>query len=97
MDKETDLDHLEAAASHADKDGPITGPVVTEQVLTLKDVFKNHKTLVWWSFFWAMCAVGWYVLIFSKLPSTTNSLCRGFDAQINGAMISVAAFRRDFG
>ncbi|KAH5037000.1 hypothetical protein HBI75_079330 [Parastagonospora nodorum] len=52
----------------------------TEHRLTLGDIWKNHRSLIWCSFFWAMCAIGW-----------------GFDAQINGAMISVPAFRRDFG
>ncbi|KAF2016312.1 general substrate transporter [Aaosphaeria arxii CBS 175.79] len=51
-----------------------------EEGLTFRYVMKNHPSLVWWSFFYAMSAVGW-----------------GFDAQVNGAMISVPAFRRDFG
>ncbi|KAL8420794.1 hypothetical protein RB594_003558 [Gaeumannomyces avenae] len=51
-----------------------------ERDLTLGEAFRNHKTLIWWCFYWAMCAVGW-----------------GFDAQINGNMIAVEAFRRDFG
>lgn len=37
-----------------------------EHDLTLKQVFRNHKALVWWSFFWAMAAVGWYALSFSS-------------------------------
>ena len=59
MDKRPDLDHLEAAVSQADKEESKISAAATEQVLTLRDVFKNHKTLVWWCFFWAMCAVGW--------------------------------------
>jgi hypothetical protein len=51
-----------------------------EHELTLTYVLTNHKALAGWSFFWALCAIGW-----------------GFDAQVNGAMISVPAFRRDFG
>ncbi|KAK2594321.1 hypothetical protein QQS21_007966 [Conoideocrella luteorostrata] len=51
-----------------------------EHELTVKDVFKKHPSLVWWSFYWSMAAVGW-----------------GFDAQVNGGMLSVASFRRDFG
>ncbi|ORY13441.1 general substrate transporter [Clohesyomyces aquaticus] len=51
-----------------------------EEGLTLKYIAHHHPALVWWSFFYAMSAVGW-----------------GFDAQVNGAMISVPSFRRDFG
>ncbi|KAJ9150389.1 Maltose permease [Pleurostoma richardsiae] len=83
-DKAGNLDALEAQVSHYnhdDKDPKSAVPAgVENQISSLKDVFKHHKTLVWWCFFWAMCAVGW-----------------GFDAQINGAMIAVASFRRDFG
>lgn len=51
-----------------------------EHELTITHVLTHHKALAGWSFFWALCAIGW-----------------GFDAQVNGAMISVPAFRRDFG
>ncbi|KAH8724187.1 maltose permease [Phaeosphaeriaceae sp. PMI808] len=51
-----------------------------EQELTFRHVLRNHKAMVWWCFYFAMCAVGW-----------------GFDAQVNGAMIAVPSFRRDFG
>ncbi|OAQ62967.1 maltose permease [Pochonia chlamydosporia 170] len=51
-----------------------------EHELTVKDVFKKHPAVVWWSFFWSMAGVGW-----------------GFDAQVNGGMLGVASFRRDFG
>lgn len=30
-----------------------------EHDLTLADVFRRHKMLVWWCFYWAMAAVGW--------------------------------------
>ncbi|KAL6890039.1 maltose permease [Trichoderma evansii] len=51
-----------------------------EHELTIAEIWKSHKLVIWWCFYWAMAAVGW-----------------GFDAQINGAMISVPSFRRDFG
>ncbi|KAL3474115.1 maltose permease [Aspergillus californicus] len=51
-----------------------------EDDMTFAFVFRHHKAIIAWSFYWALCAVGW-----------------GFDAQINGAMISVPSFRRDFG
>ncbi|OAL04217.1 general substrate transporter [Phaeosphaeriaceae sp. SRC1lsM3a] len=53
---------------------------IDEEGLTFRFVARHHPMLVWWSFFYAMSAVGW-----------------GFDAQVNGAMIGVASFRRDFG
>ncbi|KAH7079870.1 maltose permease [Paraphoma chrysanthemicola] len=53
---------------------------VDEEGLTFRFVARHHPALVWWSFFYAMSAVGW-----------------GFDAQVNGAMIAVPAFRRNFG
>jgi hypothetical protein len=31
----------------------------TEHQLTFRDVWKYHKAIIGWSFFWAMCAVGW--------------------------------------
>ncbi|KAJ3950306.1 uncharacterized protein N0V96_001450 [Colletotrichum fioriniae] len=74
-------DHLEASVSHHDAKGLAVGATnQQEHDLTVREVFKNHKAIVWWCFYWAMAAIGW-----------------GFDAQINGAMISVASFRRDFG
>ncbi|KAL2829441.1 maltose permease [Aspergillus cavernicola] len=51
-----------------------------EDNMTMSYLFKHHQAVIWWSFYWAICAIGW-----------------GFDAQINGAMIAVASFRRDFG
>ncbi|KAH7329462.1 maltose permease [Stachybotrys elegans] len=72
---------MEATVSHHDaKEEKTSDALQQEHDLTLRGILQSHKAIVWWCFFWAMCAVGW-----------------GFDAQINGAMISVASFRRDFG
>jgi hypothetical protein len=74
--------------------------VEAEHQLTFRDVWKHHKAIIGWSFFWAMCAIGWFVLLSSPLfPQIFGAnLCnRGFDAQVNGAMIGVPSFRRDFG
>jgi hypothetical protein len=93
-DKNQRVNHLEKRVSNPsvadmkdpDRRGSVLtdGNVVTDNVqehqLTFMDVARNHKPLIWWSFYFAMCAVGW-----------------GFDAQVNGAMISVPSFRRDFG
>lgn len=51
-----------------------------EHSLTLGYVARHHPKILWWSFFWCMCAVGW-----------------GFDTQVNGAIISVPAFREYYG
>ncbi|TIA38959.1 hypothetical protein D6C78_03627 [Aureobasidium pullulans] len=71
--------HLEDSHEVA-KNSALRADDELEHQLTVAYVVKHHKTLIWWTFYWAMCAVGW-----------------GFDAQVNGAMISVPAFRRDFG
>ena len=61
----SDLSTLEAKGDGITVDNDL------EHQLTLRDIIKHHKALVFWSFFWALCAIGW-----------------GFDAQVNGAMIS---------
>jgi len=73
-----EVSHLDVR--DVDKNGPVEVAIEQEHELTLGQVFRHHRAVAWWCFYWAMCAVGW-----------------GFDAQINGAMISVASFRRDFG
>lgn len=30
-----------------------------EHDLTLKYVLKHHKRLILWTFFWALCSIGW--------------------------------------
>lgn len=34
---------------------------IDEEGLTFRFVARHHPMLVWWSFFYAMSAVGWYV------------------------------------
>ncbi|KAF5510423.1 Major facilitator-type transporter ecdC [Colletotrichum siamense] len=82
MEKTGPADHLEPSVSHVHDPKGNAAATTNQQEhdLTVRDVFKNHKIIVWWCFYWAMAAIGW-----------------GFDAQINGAMISVESFRRDFG
>ena len=43
--------------------GSVTKDATAEHELKFMDVLKHHKMLIWWSFYFAMCAVGWYVLI----------------------------------
>jgi hypothetical protein len=36
--------------------------IEAEHQLTFRHVWKHHKAIIGWSFFWAMCAIGWFVL-----------------------------------
>ncbi|KAH8751460.1 maltose permease, partial [Hyaloscypha finlandica] len=77
----TDLvEHVDPVAHSDVKPTLPNADIDQEHQLTFRDAWKHHKAIIGWSFFWAMCAIGW-----------------GFDAQVNGAMISVPSFRRDFG
>ncbi|OLN87250.1 General alpha-glucoside permease 4 [Colletotrichum chlorophyti] len=92
MEKTEFSDNLETSVSHHDRKGTAVATTNQQELdLTVRDVFKNHKAIVWWCFYWAMAAIGWQV------PPDSLSQQLGFDAQINGAMIAVAPFRRDFG
>lgn len=57
--------HVEAAASdNHDTESNLKSAVAAtanqqEHELTLGDLFRNHKAVIWWCFFWAMAAVGW--------------------------------------
>lgn len=44
---------------HEGKDGLTSSAIQQEHDLTLREVFKHHKLIIWWCFYWAMCAVGW--------------------------------------
>ena len=51
---------LEATISHHDgKDGLTSSALQEEHEITLREVFKKHRLIIWWCFYWAMCAVGW--------------------------------------
>lgn len=52
--------HLEESHNMA-KSGAIEADELHEHQLTVAHCLKHHKTLVWWIFYWAMCAVGWSV------------------------------------
>jgi hypothetical protein len=34
-----------------------------ERQLTFRDIWKHHRAIIGWSFFWAMCAIGWFMLL----------------------------------
>ncbi|KAH6689914.1 general substrate transporter [Plectosphaerella plurivora] len=38
---------------------PVDSDNQREHEMTLGFVAKNHPKIIWWSFFWCMCAVGW--------------------------------------
>lgn len=67
MEKSNDTraQHNELSASSSDitanKDRrlSITHEAKEEHEWTLKYVLANHKRLVFWTFFWAFCAIGW--------------------------------------
>jgi hypothetical protein len=66
VDKAMDPAHIETASSNNHDDDSKSAVVATatqaEHDLTLADLLRNHKLVVWWCFFWAMAAVGWLVL-----------------------------------
>jgi hypothetical protein len=93
----TDLvEHVDPVAHSDVKPTLPNADIDQEHQLTFRDAWKHHKAIVGWSFFWAMCAIGWFALLSGTVLFKANSR-RGFDAQVNGAMISVPSFRRDFG
>jgi hypothetical protein len=47
--------------------------VKAEHQLTFRDVWKHHKAIIGWSFFWAMCAIGWFVLQPFPISAKTSS------------------------
>ncbi len=57
------LEHADPVANGERKFSQAMVDVDSEHQLTFGDVWKNHKAIIGWSFFWAMCAVGWYVLL----------------------------------
>jgi hypothetical protein len=66
MEKSQTVDHIEKPAvegslNNEERRGSIAKDAATEHELTFMDVLKHHKMLIWWSFYFAMCAVGWYV------------------------------------
>ena len=70
MEKSQVTDYTEKTLHSASSDGSgteerrrsVARDNATEHELTFMDVLKNHKMLIWWSFYFAMCAIGWYVV-----------------------------------
>jgi hypothetical protein len=64
MEKPTSIiEHEETLSSPLDKSVTnVKGALADneyEHRLTLGDIWRNHPALIWCSFFWAMCAIGW--------------------------------------
>jgi hypothetical protein len=53
------LERADPAVKNDRKSSQVMVDIDTEHQLTFRDVWKNHKPIIGWSFFWAMCAVGW--------------------------------------
>lgn len=45
-----------------------------EHRLTIYYVWKHHKAILGWSFYWGMCAVGWYANYLHSPASRLRSL-----------------------
>lgn len=68
MEKPRVMDHVEktfddGSFENEERRGSVAADTHAEHELKFMDVLKHHKMLIWWSFYFAMCAVGWYVLI----------------------------------
>jgi hypothetical protein len=50
--------HLDVASDDERRASVIADNIV-EHELTFKEVARNHKAVIWWSFYFAMCAIGW--------------------------------------
>jgi hypothetical protein len=50
--------HLHAMSDY-ERHQSVVADTNLEHELTFKDVLRNHKRLVWWCFYFAMCAIGW--------------------------------------
>lgn len=62
------MDHVEktfddGSFENEERRGSVAADTHAEHELKFMDVLKHHKMLIWWSFYFAMCAVGWYVPI----------------------------------
>ena len=71
-----------------------------EHSLSVKDALLNNKLVVFWCIFFGFSSIGWLVPQTSTQANrwpVTNNHHRGFDAQVNGAMIGVPQFRLTFG
>lgn len=78
MEKPGIIHHVEKTADVGSfeneiRRGSVTKDATAEHELKFMDVLKHHKMLIWWSFYFAMCAVGWYVLILNLEQKHTDN------------------------
>ncbi|KAF5581628.1 maltose permease [Fusarium pseudocircinatum] len=56
-DKDATVEHMAISGKHVLDQIQVAN--ANEHSLTFKDVARKHPKIIWWSFFWCMCAVGW--------------------------------------
>jgi hypothetical protein len=44
-----------------------------EHSLSMKDALLNNKRILWWCFFFAMSAIGWWVHLLNDKPKTSTA------------------------
>jgi hypothetical protein len=44
-----------------------------EHNLSMRDVLLNNKRILWWCFFFAMSAIGWWVNLLNNQPETSTA------------------------
>ena len=105
MSEKLDTHGQEKAADSTVEDVILKGDdaavaVAEEHSLSVWGALSSNKRVVFWCVFFAFSCIGWYVtrsLMTSIRGSFTDVVGRGFDAQVNGAMIGVPQFRLTFG
>jgi hypothetical protein len=69
----TDLvEHVEPVAHSDVKPTLPNADIDQEHQLTFRDAWKHHKAIIGWSFFWAMCAIGWFALLSGTVVFKAN-------------------------
>jgi hypothetical protein len=57
------VEHVEPITQSNIKPSLVRANIEQEHQLTFRDVWENHRSIVGWSFFWAMCAIGWFEIL----------------------------------
>ncbi|KAI1054703.1 hypothetical protein LB505_014395 [Fusarium chuoi] len=55
-DKDATVEHMAVSDKHILDQIQVAN--ANEHNLTFKDIARKHPKIIWWSFFWCMCAVG---------------------------------------
>lgn len=68
-EKITEETHVETATTESfPPKGAVSTDNQTEHQLSLWFVIRNHPSLVWWTFFFGVSAIGWYCFIPCAMP-----------------------------